>query len=443
MNKLIINGGKKLTGEISVSGAKNVALKVMVAACLTDQEVVIKNIPLISDFMVMVKIIKELGGKVKIADHVAHIRMEKFKKVKILLEEAAKIRTSAMFLSPLLARMGKAIIPNPGGCRIGARPIDRTIKGLEAMGYSVSYKRNDGFFYLEKKEGFKKDEIAYRFEKSTHTGTETLVMIAALLNGTKITLENSAEEPEIDELINLLNKMGAKIVRVNKRTIVIHGVEELTGTEFTIGPDRNEVVTLAIAAIVTKGDILVKGAQDVDLSSFVRKLRLANGGVEVQKDGIRFHYKGELASVDVETSSYPGFMTDWQGPWAILMTQAKGEATVHETVYENRFEYVKELKKMGANVELFNPKVDDPESVYNFNICDNDPSYFHAIRIKGPAKLHDAVVEISDLRAGATLVLAALCALGESVIFGVTHLNRGYEKLEERLAALGADIKKV
>jgi UDP-N-acetylglucosamine 1-carboxyvinyltransferase len=443
MEKLIVNGGKKITGTVGVSGAKNVALKAMVAACLTEEEVVIKNVPLISDFMVMVEIIKELGGEVRIIDHVAHVRMKNFKKEKITLEEAAKIRTSAMFLSPLLARIGKAVIPNPGGCRIGARPIDRTIKGLEKMGYSISYMSDDGFFYLKRNSSAKKDEIVYKFEKSTHTGTETLLMIAALLKGTKVTLQNSAAEPEIDELINLLNQMGAKILRTDERTIVIEGVERLNGTEFTIGPDRNEIVTLAIAAIVTKGDVLIKGAENVDLSPFIQRLELAGGGVEQRGDGIRFFYKGELTSVDVETSTYPGFMTDWQGPWAILMTQAKGEAIIHETVYENRFGYVGELKKMGANITLFNPEIKNPEEVYNFNLSDNNPEYFHAIKIKDLTPLHNAVVEVSDLRAGATLVLAALSATGESVIFGIEHLDRGYERLEERLKSLGADIERV
>ncbi len=445
MEKIVIKGGKKLTGNIFVSGAKNVALKALVAACLTDEEVVIKNIPLISDFMVMVAIIKELGGEVKIEGHTAYVRMKKFKKEKISLDEAAKIRTSAMFLSPLLVRTGKAIIPNPGGCRIGARPIDRTVRGLEAMGFKAVYNHDDGYFYFNKKSNKQNlsKNITYKFEKSTHTGTETLIMVASLLKGTKITLENAAAEPEIDELINLLNQMGAKILRTQERTIIIEGVGKLTGTEFTIGPDRNEIVTLAIAAIVTKGDMLIKGAQSVDLSPFIQRLELAGGGVEQKKEGVRFFYKGDLTSVDVETSTYPGFMTDWQGPWAVLMTQAKGEAVIHETVYENRFGYVSELKKMGANITLFNPDIKNPEKVYNFNLSDNNPSFFHAIRVKGHTPLHNAVVEVSDLRAGATLVLAAMSAIGESVIFGVEHLDRGYEKLEEGLGSLGANIKRI
>jgi UDP-N-acetylglucosamine 1-carboxyvinyltransferase len=263
------------------------------------------------------------------------------------------------------------------------------------------------------------------------------------LKNTKTTFENCAAEPEVDELINLLNQMGAKILRTKERTIVVNGVEKLGGTEFTIGPDRNEVVTFAIAAIVTQGDILIKGAECVDLSPFIQRLELAGAGVEQKKNGTRFFYKGKLTSVDVETSSYPGFMTDWQGPWAVLMTQAKGKAVIHETVYENRFGYVNELKKMGADIVLYNPEVKNPEEVYNFNLSDNNSSYFHAIQIKGPTTLHNGVVEVSDLRAGATLVLAALSAKDESVIFGVEHLDRGYEKLEERLRTLGGDIKRI
>lgn len=443
MEKIIINGGKKLTGSIGVSGAKNVALKAVVAACLTDEKVVIKNIPLISDFKVMVDIIKELGGQAHINDHSITIEAKNFNKDKITLDEAAKIRTSALFMAPLLARHGRAVIPNPGGCRIGARPIDRTIKGLRKMGFSVSYKSKDGYFYIKKKKSFKESKIVYKFEKTTHTGTETLIMIASLLKNTETVLENAASEPEIDELINFLNQMGAKVLRSAERIITIKGVNKLSGTEFTIGPDRNEIVTWAIAGIITKGDVFVKDADKVDLSAFLQRLELVGAGVEQKKGGIRFYYKSPLVAIDVQTSSYPGFMTDWQGPWAVLMTQAKGTAVIHETVYENRFGYVAELKKLGANIVGFNPHVRNPEEVYNFNLSDNDPSYFHAIRVKGPTNLHNGVIKMSDLRAGATLVLAALSPEGESVIFGVEHLDRGYERLEEGLRNLGADIKRI
>jgi len=444
MEKFIINGDQKLTGSVSASGAKNVALKALVAACLTDEEVIIKNIPLISDFMIMVDIIRDLGGKVDIKGHTAFVSTQKIRKTKVSLEKGAKIRTSVMFLAPLLARLGKAVIPNPGGCRIGARPIDRTIKGLKKLGFNVIYNHSDGYFYIEKSK--KKEQLGnttvYRFEKCTHTGTETLILTMTL-GAEKTILENAAEEPEIDELINILNKMGANIKRKNRKTIVIIGVPKLHGAEFTIGPDRNEIVTLAVAGVVTKGDIFVKDANIVDLEEFLLKLIEVGGGVEKKSNGIRFYYKDLLKSADVTTSAYPGFMTDWQGPWAVLMTQAIGESVIHETVYESRFGYVRELKKMGASISFFNPKVANPENTYNFNLVDMAPDYFHAIRVKGETRLHNAVVEISDLRAGATLVLAGLAAKGQSVVFGIEHLDRGYEGLENRLNHLGANIRRV
>ena len=444
MEKFIINGGRKLKGIVSVSGAKNVALKALVAACLTNEEVVIKNVPLISDFMVMVEIIHELGGKVKINGHEASIQMKKFKKERISLDEGAKIRTSAMFMAPLLARTGVAVIPNPGGCRIGARPIDRTIKGIRALGVSAKYNSRDGYFYLkmDKDKAKKWEKVIHKFDKSTHTGTETMILTSVLFCGVTV-LKNAAEEPEIDELINLLTAMGAKIARTGRREITIDGVDSLHGTTFTIGPDRNEIVTFAVVAIITKGDIFIKDAHNVDLEAFIKKLEGAGGGIEKRREGIRFYYKGMLRKTDMATSFYPGFMTDWQGPWAVLMTQANGESIIHETVYESRFGYVKELRKMGASISFFNPKVVNPENTYNFNLADKVPDYFHAIRVKGQTKLHNAVVEISDLRAGATLVLAGLAAKGKSVIFGIEHLDRGYERLEERLSSLGANIKRV
>ncbi len=444
MGKLIVNGGKALKGNVVVSGAKNVALKTLVAACLTEEEVVIKNIPLVSDFMVMLDIIRELGGEVKIKNHEARIRVKQLKRNKITLDEAAKIRTSAMFMAPLLARNGQAVIPNPGGCRIGARPIDRTIKGIEALGVITKYNTKDGYFYLkiDKDKGEKWKKVIHRFDKSTHTGTETMILASVLFNG-EVTLLNAAEEPEIDELISLLVQMGAKIVRSGKREITIDGVSKLNGATFVVGPDRNEVVTFAIAGILTKGDVFVENAHKVDLGIFINKIEEIGAGVEMRKNGIRFYYKGHLKNSDVETSFYPGFMTDWQGPWAVLMTQAEGKSTIHETVYESRFGYVKELKKMGTQISFFDPVIGNPEKVYNFNLSDSNPDYFHAIKIIGPTKLHNAVVEISDLRAGATLVLAALSAEGESVVFGVEHLDRGYEKFEERLSGLGANIKRI
>lgn len=440
MEKLVINGGKKLKGEVSIFGSKNVALKALVAACLTDEEVIIENVPLISDFLIMADIIKELGGKVEIKDHEVSVRVKRFVKNKISLDKAVEIRTSFMFLAPLLARGGKAIIPNPGGCRIGARPIDRIVDGLKSMGVDTEYVSEDGYFHATcASQGLLKTN--YKFIKNTHTGTETMILVAVLANGQTV-LENAAQEPEVDELIEFLIKMGAKIKRIKPRTIVIDGVKKLHGARFKISPDRNEVVTFAVAAIITGGDIFIKDIQRKGLIEFLDTLKKAGGAFEEKKNGIRFYYKGVLKATDIVTSFYPGFMTDWQGPWAVLMTTAKGTSTIHETIYENRFSYVSELKKMGAQIKLFNPKIENPGDFYNFNI-DDDNDYFHAEKIYGPRILHNGIVNVSDLRAGATLVLAALAAKGESTIFGLDHLDRGYEQFDKRLRALGADIKRV
>lgn len=440
MEKFVITGGKKLQGELTILGSKNVALKVLVAACLTDEEVVVENIPLISDFLTMADIIEHLGGTVKFKDHTVTVQLKKFASEKIALDRAAEIRTSYMFLAPLLARLGKAIIPNPGGCRIGARPIDRIVDGLKKMGVKIKYTSKDGFFHAGVPQGLK--GTSYKFDKNTHTGTETMLLAAVLATG-KTILENAAEEPEVDELIGLLNRMGAKVVRKSPRTIAIEGVSKLHGTTFRIVPDRNEIVTFAVAAIITEGDIFISGINKRGIEEFLEMLKKCGGGYEEKKDGIRFFYKGPIKPADITTTFYPGFMTDWQGAWAVLMTKALGISTIHETVYENRFTYAGEIRKMGAHIELFNPKVEKPEKFYNFNIQDDNGKYFHAAKIYGPVNLHNGVVDITDLRAGATLVLAALAASGESVLFGVEHLDRGYEHFEKRLNKLGAKIKRI
>lgn len=441
MEKFIVKGGIPLKGKTKVSGAKNVALKAIVAACLTDEEVTIENIPLISDFSVMADIVEDLGGKIEITDHVLKIKVEKFKKDKISLEKAAEIRTSSMLMIPLLARFGKAIIPNPGGCRIGKRPIDRTIDGLKKMNILINYNRGDGYFYARVNGKIK--GANYKFEKNTHTGTETLILASVLAKGTTI-LENAASEPEVDELISFLNKMGAKIKRVKPRTIKIEGVEKLHGAIITIGPDRNEIVTLAIAAVVTGGDIFIENVKKEGIIEFLEKFKEVGGGVEFLENGIRFYAKDkELIPTNITTQPFPGFMTDWQGPWAVLMTKAKGMSIIHEAIYENRFGYASELEKMGANIELFNPVVKNPKTFYNFNLSDDNDGYKHAAKISGPVELHNGIVAITDLRAGATLVLAALAAKGKSVIIDIEHLDRGYEGFDQRLKGLGANIKRV
>lgn len=436
MKKYVVRGCNKLAGEVAVSGAKNVVLKAIVAACLTSDPVEIKNIPLINDFFILLELVREIGGKVYLSGHTVKIEVPEIKNIKIPLEMGAKIRTSSMMAAPLLARRGEALIPNPGGCRIGARPIDRHMKGLVTMGVESHYSSSDGYFHLKTKE---LHGTTYRFSKNTHTGTEFLILAAVLANGAT-TIENAAEEPEIDDLIALLNQMGANIKRKNARTIVIIGVAKLHGTSYTIMADRNEVVTFAVLSALTGGKIYIKNVQMKNIEAFLSEFGEAGGVCEEKKQGVRFYMKNGIKPRDITTSAHPGFMTDWQGPWAIFMTQAKGVSTIHETVYESRFGYYEELTKMGAALDLFTPKVSYPEKFYNFNYSKETEAQ-QGLRIKGPTPLHNGVLSISDLRAGATVVIAALIAKGESVIYGAEILERGYENFDARLRALGADIK--
>lgn len=440
MEKFNIRGGTPLKGAITLGGAKNVALKICVASLLTDDELILHNVPNISDVALMFDVLKSLGVSVGIEGKTVRIKHGRIKNTSVPLVVGARLRTSSMVLGPLLSRLGKATVPNPGGCRIGARPIDRHIDGLRQMGATITYVSEDGFFHA-KSAGL--HGITYTFEKNTHTGTETLILAAVLADGPTI-LKNAAEEVEIDDLIACLNQMGANVRRTNNREITIEGVDKLHGTDFTIMPDRNEEVTFAVAAMVTGGEITVVNSQQRYLMSFFAALDEAGGGYEKISDSeTRYFRPQKLRPTSIITAPHPGFMTDWQAPWAVLMTQAKGVSTIHETVFESRFSYVDELGKMGAEIKSYEPKVTDPQSFYNFNLKDRQAGSHQAIRISGPIKLHNAVVDIADLRAGATLVLAALSAEGESYIGGIEQIDRGYEKIEQKLNKLGASIERI
>lgn len=438
MDKLKITGGNKLSGEIKVSGAKNVAMKVILAGLLTNDEILVKNVPHISSVIGTAEMLKPLGLKTTFnSDHTMVVNGDKLKTHMISLEVGQLYRTATMVLGPLLSRFGQAVVPNPGGCRIGRRPIDRHIGGLKSMGAKIEYK--DGYFWAT---AAKLKGTHYKFASNTHTGTETLILAAVLAEGETI-LENAAQEPEIDNLILLLNLMGGKIRRINQRKIVIQGVKKLSGCEFTVMPDRNEAVTFAIAAIASGGDITIEDCQRNYLKNFLETLTKSEGGWEpISNDKTRFFADKKLKSTDVITKPYPGFMTDWQAPWALLMTQAEGVSSIHETIYEDRFGYVDQLRKMGARIDFYHPKVADPKRFYNFNWSDRKRDNCQGIKIHGPTKLHNAIMDVSDLRAGITLVLAALIAEGESVIRGIEHIERGYENIEERLRILGGNIKR-
>lgn len=440
MDTFIITGGKPLEGEITLGGAKNVALKLLVTSLLTDEPLVIHNVPEIRDVDLMVEVLTSLGVKIRRNGDTIIAQNGHRDQFQVPLDTGARLRTSSMVIGPLLVRYGRAMIPNPGGCRIGARPIDRHISAIRDMGARVEYRSEDGYFYATAPEGLR--GTTYEFTKNSHTGTESIILAAVLAKGRTI-IRGAAEEVEVDELISLLNRMGAIINRSSKREITIEGVESLHGTEYTVMPDRNEEVTFAIAAAVTGGDITVIGSQRQHLSAFLTAFTSSGGVYEIiDETRTRYRRSASLRSVDVVTESHPGFMTDWQAPWAVLMTQAEGIAIIHETVFENRFSYGEELRKMGAQIEAVDLDVADPQNFYNFNWEDHTPGDHHAIRIHGPTKLHNAILTMHDLRAGATLVLAALAAEGQSVLRGAEHIDRGYEKIEERLTKLGAIIER-
>ncbi len=437
MEKFIITGGRPLQGELRIQGAKNVALKMFVASLLTDDEIILHNVPHIRDVMIMLEVLKELGVSTKMEDHTVTLKYVTHESTTVSLEIGARLRTSSLVLGPLLARFGSATIPNPGGCRLGARPIDMHIEAIKQMGANISYDSDDGYFHASAN-GLTGTSV--RFEKNTHTGTEAIILAAVLAKGTT-TITNAAQEIEIDDLIQLLNNMGAHIIRTEPTTIVIEGVNQLHGTEYTIMPDRNEEVTYAIAAAVTRGTVTIRDSERRYLSTFLDLFKKSGGNVEeIDDKTTRYSVGSTITPSDIVTAPHPGFMTDWQGPWAVFMTQANGVSSIHETVFENRFSYVRHLRKMGAKIKFFDPEVSDPEHFYNFHWDQRIEGYHQGIKITGPIHFHNAVGDMDDIRAGATLILAALAAPGKSYLYSAETVDRGYEHIEERLRSLGATI---
>ena len=434
---LIITGGTPLYGCVRAGGAKNASYKLMIAALLGKKESRLINLPGISDVGLVGKIITELGGEVRtVGSHTLFVNPKNLNSHKVKQEHGEASRASSLFMAPLLARFGKAEVPLPGGDKIGKRPLGRHIEGLEKMG--ARFSMENGMLKAET-DGLKGTH--YKFEKNTHTGTETLIIAAVLAEG-KTILENVALEPEIDDLIKLLNNMGAKIRRRSFRVIEIEGAKSLGGTIHRVMPDRNEIVSYACAAIASKGDIVVENARQEDLVAFLDKLEEAGAGYEVGDYGIRFFYKGELRATDVEVGIHPGFMTDWQPLWATLICHAVGTSIIHETVSQNRFQYVDTLRKMGAKIETFDPQVPNPEKVYNFNWEDRKFTDIHAIKIYGPTQFTGGEFEVHDLRAGATTLLAAISGNGTTILKNIEQIDRGYEKIDEKLKLMGADISR-
>lgn len=435
----LIEGGHPLKGKVRLGGAKNASFKLMIASLLLEKgEVRLSGLPQIGDVDNATCIIKKLGGKIqKKGKDSLLINPTKVFSFKVPLELAQATRAPIIFAGPLLVRFGKAFLPFPGGDRVGRRPLGRHCKALRKLGVKIKICDNHFEAYGKQLKG-----TTISFKKNTHTGTEVLIMAAVRALGRTV-IKNAACEPEVDDLIRFLNKMGAKIKRRAKRTIVIEGVKKLQGTSFKIMPDRNEAVTFACVALGTKGEVEVENARPSDFEAFLEKVKETGGGYKKCKEGLHFFYKKELKATNVKTAPHPGFMTDWQPLWTTLMTQARGESEVIETIFPNRFSYVHDLKRMGAQISFFNPDVDNKELFYNFNLENDKKEYCHGIKIQGSTKLGGIKARVPNLRAGATLVLGTLIAQGKSEIANINEIDRGYEKLDEKLIKLGAKIRRV
>jgi UDP-N-acetylglucosamine 1-carboxyvinyltransferase len=420
MDKFVIRGGNPLVGTIRVSGAKNSALPCMAAAILTEEEVTLENIPDVRDIETERKLLVAMGAEVELgtgtSDHRTRINFRTLSSPEAKYEIVKTMRASSLVLGPLVARAGMARVAMPGGCAIGGRPIDLHIKGLEKMGATIAQEHG----YLEARAD-KLKGAHILFDKITVTGTEDLLMAAVLANGETL-MENCAREPEVCDLAALLVAMGAKIEGAGTSTIRVHGVTSLKGAQYRINPDRIEAGTFLIAGAITAGDLTVADCNPDHLGAVISKLQEAGVRIDIAgPDSIRVRCDGKLRAADISTEEYPGFPTDMQAQYLALSTQAEGVSQISENIFENRFMHVQELVRMGANIKVEG----------------------RTATVRGPSPLSAAAVMCSDLRASASLVLAALVADGESILDRVYHMDRGYERIEQKLESVGAQIRRM
>lgn len=417
-----MTGGAALHGTVTVAGAKNAALKLLAAAVLTGERCRLTNVPEIEDVRAMAETLTDLGV---VVDHPApntyEISAGDVDWLFVPLEAAAKMRSSFMLLGPLLTRFGEVIISNPGGDRIGRRPVDMHVDAMRALGAEVTYRY--GYYYAKSPGRLRGGEVT--FPHVSVMGTENALLAATLADGLTV-IRPAAQEPEVDDLIAFLRKMGADVERTAPDTIKVHGKKRLRGAEHQVMPDRIEAGTFAIAAAMTGGKITLERTECEHLDALVQVMGSMGINVACGSDTMTVDATnvgpGDYRPTAIETAPYPGLATDLQPPTSVLLTQANGRSTIHESIFEDRLEWMIELRKMGASVEL--------------------PDAHHAI-VDGPAHLTGAEVEISDLRAGASLILAALAADGTSTIHGGHHVRRGYENIEKKFLDLGARIERV
>ena len=420
MDKFVVRGGNPLLGTIKVSGAKNSALPCMAAAILTEDEIILENIPQVRDIETERKLLSSMGAEVELgygrAQHRTRIKCGILSDPVAKYEIVKTMRASSLVLGPLIARTGMARVAMPGGCAIGGRPIDLHIKGLEAMGANITYDHG----YLEARASRLKGAHIV-FDKITVTGTEDLLMAAVMADGETI-FENCAREPEVTDLAALLVAMGAKIEGAGTSTIKVQGVTSLHGARHRINPDRIEAGTFLVAGAITGGDLNVDSCEPAHLGALIAKLEECGVRLDVGKESIRVR-SGDtpLKAADISTEEFPGFPTDMQAQYMALATQTEGTSTITENIFENRFMHVNELNRMGANITVQG----------------------RTATVRGKTPLQSAAVMCSDLRASASLVLAALVADGETILDRVYHIDRGYERIEEKLRSVGAQIRRM
>ena len=429
----LIEGGVPLHGTATISGAKNAVTKMIIATLLTTDPCTLRNVPLIGDLDLTISLCRDMGAHIRLDDHTLSIQTPGINCSIVSTEVGGLNRMAILTVGPLLHRCGEADIPMPGGDRIGLRPIDFHINGLQSMGAEVTVK--EGRYYFHNPRGLHGATIKLPFPSVM--ATENFLITAALAKGVTV-IENAAMEPEITDLIKLLQKMGAIIeIKVDRR-IVIEGVDRLHGASHTLLSDRNEAVSLAIAAYLTKGNVYLQGAQQDTLLTFLNTLSKMRLQFEIDDEGIRFIGDDRPPpAIALETDVHPGFMTDWQQPFTILLTQADGMSVVHETIYEDRFGYTSALMGMGAHIGLYTKCLGEIPCRFR------EKQYVHSCVVRGPTPLHGTTLDIPDIRAGCSYILAALCAHGTSRAYGIEHIERGYEGLHLKLRGLGAKIERI
>ena len=417
MEKIRVRGNQnlQLKGKVKISGAKNAVLPAIAASLLTEEKVRLKNIPPVKDVFTILTLVKELGAEYGIRKKTLIVQVKKILSEEASYELVRAMRASILVLGPLLARHGKAVVSLPGGCAIGSRPIDLHIHGLEKLGASIRLEH--GYITAEAK---KLQGTEIEFEKKTVGGTENILMAASLARGETV-LKNCALEPEVANLCQLLVKMGAKIDGIGEEIIRIKGQQELGGATHEIIPDRIEAGTFLIAGALTRGNITLTQVQPGQLGTIIEKLRYSGTKIEeINNHALRVTGSDVIRAQDITTSPYPGFPTDMQAQFMVMMTQAEGTSIITETIFDRRFSHVNELLRLGANIEVTGDKA----------------------VVKGKSPLSGAEILATDLRASASLVLAGLIASGETIINDAEHLNRGYENIEEKLRSLGAHIER-